>query len=105
VPVVLISGESFGVSHAGTWLWIGLLALIPGTGHLAMNWAHRSVDVSVSSVVGASNPVFAAAAAWLVLHQALDFTQVAGGLVGIAAICVVAGRRKIPPAAQVEGAG
>jgi drug/metabolite transporter (DMT)-like permease len=103
VPVVLISGEGFAVGRPGAWLWIGLLAVVPGTAHLLMNWAHRSVDVSVSSVVGASNPVFAAGGAWLVLHQALDLIQVAGGLVGIAAICVVAGRKKIRPASSWRG--
>ncbi len=105
VPVVFISGEGFVVSRPGAWLWIGLLAVVPGTGHLLMNWAHRGVDVSVSSVVGASNPVFAAGGAWLVLHQALDLIQVVGGIVGIAAICVVAGRKKIRPASRLEGAG
>lgn len=97
LPVVLISGEGLEVTRPESWLWIGLLAFVPGTGHLLMNWAHRSVDVSVSSVVGASNPVFAAGAAWIFLHQTLDFIQVAGGVIGIAAICVVAGRKRIAP--------
>ncbi len=100
LPVVLISGQGLGVSRPGSWLWIGLLAVVPGTGHLLMNWAHRSVDVSVSSVVGASNPVFAGGAAWIFLHQTLDVVQLAGGIVGIAAIGVVAGRKRIVPAAR-----
>jgi drug/metabolite transporter (DMT)-like permease len=100
LPVVLISGEGLEVSRAQSWMWIGLLAVVPGTGHLLMNWAHRSVEVSVSSVVGASNPVFAAGAAWIFLHQTLDVVQVAGGVVGIAAIGVVAGRKRIAPAVR-----
>jgi drug/metabolite transporter (DMT)-like permease len=100
--VVLVSGQSLARVHAGDFLWIALLAVVPGGGHLAMNWAHRYVDASVSSVIGASNPVFAAAAAVVVLHQRLTVVQVCCGLAGLVAIAIVAGRHRQPVESALE---
>ncbi len=102
VPIVAVSGQHFGGIRAGDWVWISLLAVIPGSGHLLMNWAHRIVDVSVSSVIGAGNPVFAVTAAWLVLHQSLRPIEIAGVVLALAGFCAVAGRRRVPPAASIE---
>jgi drug/metabolite transporter (DMT)-like permease len=93
-PVVLLSGQSLGRVEASDWLWLSLLAIVPGGAHLLMNWAHRYVDASVSSVIGASSPIFAAVAAMLILGQPLTPLQICGGLVGIAAIAVVAARHR-----------
>lgn len=102
LPVVVASGQSLGHVTAGSWLWIALLALIPGGGHLLMNWAHRRIDVSVSSLIGASNPVFAVAAAWLVLGQSLDWHQVVGVLLAVSAIGAVASRKRLPAGVAIE---
>ncbi|MGH9066256.1 MAG: DMT family transporter [Acidimicrobiales bacterium] len=91
-PVALLAGHGVGSIRARDWLWVGLLAVVPGTGHILINWAHRFVDVSVSSVIGAANPIVAAVAALLVLGQPLAPLQIAGGLLAIAAIAAVAGR-------------
>ena len=77
---MLVSGESLGRVEAGDWLWIALLAVVPGGAHLAMNWAHRYVDASVSSVIGSSNPIVAAGAAVVILGQPVTIVQVACGL-------------------------
>jgi drug/metabolite transporter (DMT)-like permease len=95
-PIVLVSGQSLGRVQAGDWLWLSLLALVPGSAHLLMNWAHRYVDASVSSVIGSSNPIFAAVAALVILGQPLTAVQVCGGLVGITAIAAVAMRHRQP---------
>jgi drug/metabolite transporter (DMT)-like permease len=91
-----------GQVRAGDWVWIGLLAVIPSGAHVLMNWAHRYLDVSISSVVGSANPIVAAVAAWIILGQRLDALQIAGGVVGVAAISVVASRRGHAPAGPVE---
>ncbi len=100
--IVLLSGESLGRVEAGDWLWISLLAVVPGSAHLLMNWAHRYVDASVSSVIGSSNPIVAAAAALVILGQPLTAIQVGGGLVGISAIAVVAARHRQPAESPIE---
>ncbi|MGH9072620.1 MAG: DMT family transporter [Acidimicrobiales bacterium] len=105
-PVALLSGQVMHPVPAMSWLWIGLMVLVPGTGHILINWAHRFVDVSVSSVIGAANPVVAGVAALIVLGEPLTIVQVLGGLVAVGAIAVIAARR--PPGAgrlvEIEGA-
>ena len=100
--LVLLSRQSLGQVESGDWLWISLLAVVPGTAHLLMNWVHRYVDASVSSVIGSSNPVVAAVAAAAILGQPLTAIQVAGGLVGLAAIAIVATRHRQPVESPLE---
>jgi drug/metabolite transporter (DMT)-like permease len=95
-PIVLLSNEPLARVRAGDWLWISLLALVPGTGNLVMNWAHRYVDASVSSAINCLNPLVAAAAAWIILGQPLTLVQVGGILVGLTAISVVAAQHREP---------
>jgi drug/metabolite transporter (DMT)-like permease len=90
LPTVYVVGDTLGQVHAGDWLWIVLLAVIPGTAHVLMNWAHRHLDVSVSSVVVSTNPIVAAVAAYFILGQTLVGLQIAGGMVGIVAVAIVA---------------
>jgi probable blue pigment (indigoidine) exporter len=98
-PVALLSGEKLTPARPTDWLWVGLLSLVPGAGHLLFNWAHRFLEVSVSSVIGAGNPVVASVAALMILGQPLTALQVAGGLVAVLAIAVVARRPSASPAA------
>ncbi len=100
--IVLVSGQSLARVQAGDWLWISLLAIVPGGAHLAMNWAHRYVDASVSSVIGSSNPIIAAVAALVILGQPLTMVQVGCGLVAIVAIAIVATRHHQPLESAVE---
>jgi len=95
-PIVLLSGQSLGRVEAGDWLWIFLLTIVPGGGHLAMNWAHRYVDASISSVIGCLSPLVAAGAAAVILGQNLTALQLAGVVLGLGAIAVVAARHREP---------
>jgi len=95
-PLVLLSNESLGRVRAGDWLWISLIALVPGAGNLVMNWAHRYVDASISSAINCLNPLVAAAAAWIILGQPLTLVQDGGILVGLTAISVVAAQHREP---------
>jgi drug/metabolite transporter (DMT)-like permease len=101
-PAVFIAGQSLARVHPGDWTWICLLAVVPGGGHLLMNWAHRYVDASISAVVGNLSPLVAALAAIPILGQSLDATQVAGVLVGLGAIAVVAARHREPVSSPLE---
>jgi drug/metabolite transporter (DMT)-like permease len=89
-PIALLSGQHLVPVHPADWFWLGLLAVVPGAGHLLFNFAHRFVDVSVSSVVSAGNPIVASLLALLVLGEPLDAIQIAGGIVAVLAIAAVA---------------
>jgi drug/metabolite transporter (DMT)-like permease len=90
--VVLVAGQSPAKVAAGDWLWIALLAVVPTGAHLLMNWAHRYLDVSIASIIGSANPIVAAVASFVILGQTLTLVQIAGGIIGVAAITVVARR-------------
>jgi drug/metabolite transporter (DMT)-like permease len=89
-PVALASGESFTAIPARDWGWIVALAVVPGVGHVLMNWGHRFVDASVSSVIAILNAPVAAVAALIILGQALSLFQIACGSVAVIAIALVA---------------
>lgn len=101
-PVVLLSGQSLGHVKLGDWTWIILLAVVPGSGHLIMNWSHRYVDASISSVLGCLSPLVAAVAAIPILGQSLALFQLAGVLVGLGAIAAIAARHRQPTPSPLE---
>jgi drug/metabolite transporter (DMT)-like permease len=92
--VLFCSPQSPGHIHATDWIWIALLGLVPATSHVLLNWAHRHLDVAVQSVIASANPIVAGLAAWVILGQRLNALQIAGGIVGVGAISVVAVRRR-----------
>jgi drug/metabolite transporter (DMT)-like permease len=95
-PVMLLSGGSFADPSARDWLLIVIVAIGPGTaGHLLVTWAHRHVDVSLSSVIGVGQPVLAAAGAALFLSEELVPLQVVGGVVTIISVIAVVRRRRV----------
>jgi drug/metabolite transporter (DMT)-like permease len=100
--VVFASRQPVGTVRSSDWVWIILLAVVPSSGHVLVNWAHRYLDVTISSVIVSANPVVAAVGAYFILNQTLDPLQIVGGAVGVAAIAVVAGRRREPTGPLIE---
>jgi drug/metabolite transporter (DMT)-like permease len=100
-PIVLLSGQSLARVEAGDWLWIFLLTFAMGSAHVVMNWAHRYVEASVSSVMSCLSPLVAAVAAMIILGQPLTLLQATGVLLGLAAISVVAARHREPAESQL----
>jgi drug/metabolite transporter (DMT)-like permease len=104
VPIALLSGEPLTAGTPLDWLWLGLMTLVPGSAHLVLNWAHRFIDVSVSSVIVSVNPIVAVGSAALVLNQSLNLLQVAGCLVAVLAAALVARRSAtVHPVEMVAG--
>lgn len=101
-PIVLLSSQSLARIHPGDWVWIALLVVVPGGGHLVMNWAHRFVDASISSAISCLAPLVAAVVAIPILGQSLSLLQVGGVVVGLSAIAVVAARHRQPVEPAIE---
>jgi drug/metabolite transporter (DMT)-like permease len=99
---VFVSRQSVTSVDSSDWLWIILLAVVPSGGHVLVNWAHHYLDVTISSVIVSANPVVAAVGAYFILGQTLDPLQILGGAVGVAAIAVVAGRRREPAGSLID---
>jgi drug/metabolite transporter (DMT)-like permease len=89
-PIVLLGAH--GVERPSAPDWVIIVTIVCGTGvgaHLVVNWAHRYVDVTISSSLMLLVPVVAGTAAWLFLGEALSGWQVFGSLVTLAALLAI----------------
>ena len=95
-PVTVLSGNLVGHMTWPNLFWIALIAIVPGGGDLAMNWAHRFVDASISSAITCLSPVVAGITAFIILGQPLTLVEGLGGVVGLTAIAILASRHRQP---------
>jgi drug/metabolite transporter (DMT)-like permease len=95
-PPALLTGQDLGAVHGRSWLWLALFVLFPGAfGHLLVNWAHRFVDVTISSVIVVGLPVVAALLAFVLLHETLGPLELLGGAIVIVCVAAIAARPTI----------
>jgi drug/metabolite transporter (DMT)-like permease len=73
------------------WLLIAALALLPGNGHLLVNWAHRRVSAALASIILAGVPLLAGIWAHLIFGEPYGIRHLAGML--LVAAAVEGGRR------------
>ncbi len=86
LPVLLISGASLRSSRASDWLWLALFVLFPAVGgQFIAAWAHRYVEVWLSSLLLQAMPVVASVAAWAVLGEPMTPLIVIGGAIVVLA--------------------
>ena len=78
LPVALVFSGTTDPGD-GKWWWIVAMVAIPGTGHLAMNWAHPRVPLALVSELTLLSPVISVAlAAALLDGESLNPLQLAG---------------------------
>ena len=86
----------FGYS-AGTYAMLVLLALVPQLlGHSLLNWSLRFVSATLVTIAILGEPVGATVWAWLILGEAPNPAEVAGGVLILAGIFVALHRRDAP---------
>ncbi len=102
VPIVLASGN---VPTPDGGDWIRLLALAVGgtLGHLGVNWAHRHVTLTTSSLLTLAVPIVSSTVAWFVLDEFLSALQWVGASVTLAALAAVV-LRAVRPTVEDYGA-
>lgn len=90
-PIAILSAQSLapGGYDATTWMWLLLIVLGGAIGHLAMNYAHAHVKLTITSLLTLSTPVTSAAGAAVFLHEGLSWLQAAGMAVVLAALGIV----------------
>lgn len=96
---VLFTG--FSAPTSADWLWITVLALGPGNGHLLVNWAHQRISAALSSLILSMLPGLAAVWAFLVLGEPFTVWHLAGLALVTAAVEV--GRRLDARQGSAEG--
>ena len=87
-PAILLS-DDLSLPGMTDWLWVFVLLAVPGSGHLLMNWAHRHVRITVSSMALLGAPPITMVGAALFLDEPIRIAQVVGGAVVIAAVAGV----------------
>lgn len=88
-PVVVLSGSQLLVRQPVQWGVVAAVVVIPGGGHLLMNYAHGQVRLTVASLLTLATPVVATGGAALVLDEGITAIQALGGLVVLASLAVV----------------
>lgn len=81
-------------SSVGSWALIALLALVPGNGHLLVNWAHPRVSAALSSLVLATLPVLSSIWARLVFDEPYGPVHVLGTVLVVAAVVLGQGAER-----------
>ena len=89
-PIALLAPGRVDVLERLDWAYLAIIVFATGVGaHIVVNWAHRYVDVSVSSLLMLLVPVVAGIAAWAILDESLTAVQIAGSLLTLGAILVI----------------
>jgi drug/metabolite transporter (DMT)-like permease len=78
LPGAVLLGDGFVVPRGTEWMWPVVMTLVPGTGHLLMSWAQRSLSVSFTATVALAVVVVSAVGAAVLFDQPLRAVQVVG---------------------------
>jgi len=92
VPVALLTGDLADAGNRldpGTFLAILAIVVVPGSGHILINWAHAHTTLVMSSLITLAMPAIATASAAIFLDQAVDGAQIAGIALVMAALAAV----------------
>jgi drug/metabolite transporter (DMT)-like permease len=92
-PIALVIDHGVGSLSTRNLVLILLITIVPGGGHLIMNWAHRYLAASTSSAIGNLSTLVASVAAVPILGQPLSMTQVAGILIALGGVIAIARRQ------------
>lgn len=91
-PVAVLTGALDGAGgglDSRRALMILLIVLVPGSGHILMNWAHAHVTLVLASLITLAMPVISTVAAWWFLSQRVTWVQAAGIALVLAALATV----------------
>ena len=88
-PVVALSGHGLIPPHASDLGWAAVVAAVPGSGHLLVNWAHRSTPIMTTSLLTLGVPAVSIAGAAVFLGEPLTLLQLAGAVVALGGVSLV----------------
>ncbi len=89
IPFALLDAGGVDVPTGSQWVWLAALLAVPGSGHMAMNWAHPRVRLVVASMLTLAVPVLSSLGAVLFLDESLGWVQVGGMAVVLAVLAAV----------------
>ncbi len=87
-PVTAVSG-GFEWPSAANWAWVTAMLAVPGTGHFLMNWSHRHVRLTVTSMITLASAPLSMIGAAVFLEEPIVAAQMVGAVVVVAALSAV----------------
>jgi drug/metabolite transporter (DMT)-like permease len=101
-PFALVSSHDLVVRDPATAGWVLLMVLVPGGGHLLMNWAHNYAPITLMSMLTLGIPVVATVGAAVLLGEPVSLVEAIGIVVVVVAIAMVLWRPhpRLPPVAD-----
>jgi drug/metabolite transporter (DMT)-like permease len=99
-PLALAQPHDLAIPDLATFGWVLVMVLIPGGGHLLVNWAHRYCTITLASTLTLGIPVVGVLGAAVLLGEPLTAVQLAGIGLALAALALVLRR---PPPAAIAG--
>jgi drug/metabolite transporter (DMT)-like permease len=102
-PLALATSHDLVVHDPATAGWVLVMVLVPGGGHLLMNWAHHHAPITLMSMVTLGIPVVATAGAALLLGEPVTLVEAIGMSIAVLAIAMIIWRplRPAPPPTPV----
>lgn len=91
-PVAMIDAGGLVWPSWGDWAWLFGLLAVPGTGHLAMNWAHPRVRLVTTSMLVLAVPVITSTGGVLFLDESVNAVQVVGMVIVLGVLSLVVRR-------------
>tara|TARA_B100000131_G_scaffold72432_1_gene68677 strand:- start:12953 stop:13852 length:900 start_codon:yes stop_codon:yes gene_type:complete len=93
-PIVAVEANTLAIPFPSLkeWVLLFVLLMVPGTGHLLMNWAHLHVSLSFAGIIMLAIPVISSLGAWLFLNERVTIIQVFGMFVVISVLILVVKR-------------
>jgi drug/metabolite transporter (DMT)-like permease len=89
VSPIALFGPGIGGMESSDWLWLALFVAVAQGGHLLLTWAHRHVDVTVSSLLLLGEPPISAAAAWIFLGEPVTWLGGVGAAIALVSVAAV----------------
>ena len=87
-PIALLGPGVRGMTSSD-WAWLALFVTVAQGGHLLLTWAHRHVDVTVSTLLLLGEPPISAAAAWVFLGEPVTWLGAAGAAIALVSVGAV----------------
>jgi probable blue pigment (indigoidine) exporter len=86
VPILLVSGNAIVPTDGLDWVRIAAIAVMPGAGHVLVNYSHTGLRLAVVGLLQLLTPVTSALFALAFLGQTITLWQVAGMAVVLVAL-------------------
>ncbi len=99
-PLALAQPRDLSVPDLATVGWIMVMVLVPGGGHLLVNWAHRYSSIALASTLTLGIPVVGVIGAAVLLGEPLTEIQVFG--IGVALVALALVLRRPPSTAAAS---